>query len=101
AVVEAMRADARLRAVPVVVVSARGESADRPLSAMIGFSRPGGLTTGEMMGCLKSCFDALRAPPVPRSSPAPPAAPAGLPASVAGGPRRGTAPARRHAAPSR
>jgi signal transduction histidine kinase/CheY-like chemotaxis protein len=72
AVLEAMRADDALRRVPVVAVSARGAALDRPASGLVGVTRSGGLTTDEMVRCLRSCFDALSRE---RAAPAAPARP--------------------------
>ena len=61
-VLMAMREDDLLKDVPVVVVSARGATAEQPSTGMLSLAQPGGLTLLAMMTCLKSCFDALMAP---------------------------------------
>lgn len=101
AVIDAMRAEEQLREVPVVVISARGTAPDAPASGVIGVARAGGLSTGEMMGCLKACFDALSPRSPTRLGPAPPTDRAGSPASAAAPPRRGNEQAPLPAAPSR
>jgi signal transduction histidine kinase/CheY-like chemotaxis protein len=65
AVIEQMRGDAALRDVPVVVVSARGAEEHTVTVESLGLSRPGGLTVGETMACLKGSLDQLVAPPAP------------------------------------
>ena len=61
-VLKAMREDEQLSDVPVVVISARGTTADQPAVGMLSITRSGGLTSAEMMVTLKSCFDALMIP---------------------------------------
>jgi CheY-like chemotaxis protein len=104
-VIARMRADSRLRDVPVIVVSARGASADQPATGLVGLTRQGGLSIGEMTACLKACFDQLRATPeadgARRSVPVPAGDRRAIPASAIARPRRGTAPAPLHEAPSR
>lgn len=55
AVLEAMRAEEELRAIPVVVVSARGRQEETITAGMLGISRGAGLTVSELMHLL--CLD--------------------------------------------
>jgi signal transduction histidine kinase/CheY-like chemotaxis protein len=100
AVLAAMRADPATASTPVVIVSARGAGAEGPTTGFVGITRAGGLSVGEMMRCLESCFSALQPRGADRSAPAPPAAPIRSPASAAARRPREPGPAPVPAAPS-
>ena len=73
-VMERMRADPRLRDVPVIVVTSKGR--EKTLRAdLLGITRPSGLTVDDLMRCLKVELEELAK--LPGSSPEPPAGPAG------------------------
>lgn len=93
AVLRAMRESNRLRAVPVVVISAGPPGADAPGVSLVQIGRPGLLSLSETISCVKGCFDALRQTPSDHSAPAPREARIDSPASAADRPRRGSAPA--------
>ena len=59
AVLAAMREDERLRDVPVVVVSAKGAEEESVTAPGLEIVRPGGLTIGELMGCVQAAVDNL------------------------------------------
>jgi CheY-like chemotaxis protein len=59
-VLEQMRGDACLGAIPVVVVSAHGNEDEGVTCEELAISRAGGLSVGEMAHCLKSSIGALR-----------------------------------------
>ncbi len=54
-----LRRDERLRDVPVIVVSGAEDRDERIVADMVGITRPGGLTIGEAMACLKRGLDSL------------------------------------------
>ena len=58
-VLERMKAEDALRTIPVVVVSAKGRVEESVVARMVGVTRPGGLTVGEAMRCVKSSLDAI------------------------------------------
>ncbi len=58
-VVEEMHRDARLRDVPVVVVTARGDDEQPIVATSVEFTRPGGLSIRDLVGCLRAGFDAM------------------------------------------
>jgi CheY-like chemotaxis protein len=62
-VLEAMRADEDLRKVPVVVISARGIEEESVIAEALELARPGGLSVGELMRCLRASLDQLVGPP--------------------------------------
>ena len=62
-VLTAMRADERLRDIPVVAVSGGTATAEASTIGIIGIARPDGFSTDETLRCLRGCFDALRAEP--------------------------------------
>ncbi|MGH2461361.1 MAG: ATP-binding protein, partial [Chloroflexota bacterium] len=59
AVLRDIRSDARLRDVPVIVITARGEEEEAVTAGMIGITRRGGLPVGDLMRCLRVSIDAL------------------------------------------
>ena len=69
AILAAMRADAQLRDVPVIVISARGAEEETITVDRLEITRPGGLTVGELMECLQASLALLD--PAPSPSPAP------------------------------
>ncbi|MBI2939627.1 MAG: response regulator [Chloroflexi bacterium] len=75
-VLEAMRRDVVLRDIPVVVVSAKGREEESVTASKVEVTRPGGLTVGEAMRCLKGVLDALLAASSPGTAPEPRASPA-------------------------
>lgn len=99
AVLARMRADERLRSVPVVAMSGGGIGTEAMTIDLIGITRLGGLSVDETMKCLKGCFDALRSVS-PRGEQAPRGERDGLPASPADPRPRGSARAPLPAAPS-
>ncbi|MGH2457488.1 MAG: ATP-binding protein, partial [Chloroflexota bacterium] len=58
-VLEAMRQDAALKDVPVVVISAKGMEDDAVVAGMFGLARADGFHAGEFMRCLQSALDSL------------------------------------------
>ena len=58
-VVREMKADAALRDVPIVVVSAKGTHDEAVRARSLDLSRASGLTVGELMGCLRASLDSL------------------------------------------
>lgn len=73
AVLRLMRADERLRTVPVVIVTARdlpGEEARLPGESGISLQVPASLTVTEVLSCVQALLDTLP-PPRPASSPPP------------------------------
>lgn len=54
-----MRADERLQDISVVVITARGAEEETVLARSLEISRLGGLSVGELMGCLQSGLDLL------------------------------------------
>jgi signal transduction histidine kinase/CheY-like chemotaxis protein len=54
-----MRRDERLRSVAVIVISGAEERDERVVAEMVGVTRPGGMTIGEAMACLKRGLDSL------------------------------------------
>ncbi len=71
AVLAAMRSREDLKDVPVIAISAGSSLIETRTVSLLGITRPGGLSTDELMGCVKSCFDVLRWAPSARSEPAP------------------------------
>jgi len=59
AVLDAMRADARLRDVPVVVVTARAREEAPVVAQFLGVTRHGGLAVRDFVRCLQVTLDAL------------------------------------------
>lgn len=74
AVLETMRGDPQLRAVPVLVVTARGLQDEATVASTLSLSREGGLTVAEVMRWLTSGLEALlqlgSTAPAPSSDPA-------------------------------
>ena len=58
-VLRQMKADAALRDVPVLVISAKGAREETVRTSALSLTRPDGLTVGELMGCLQSSLDVL------------------------------------------
>jgi len=58
-VLEAMRQDADLKDVPVVIISAKGMEDDAVVAGMFGLARSDGFHAGEFMRCLQSTLDSL------------------------------------------
>ena len=58
-VLEAMRQDANLKDVPVVIISAKGMEDDAVVAGMFGLARADGFHAGEFMRCLQSTLDSL------------------------------------------
>ncbi len=54
-----MRRDDRLRDVAVIVISGAEDRDERVVAEMVGVTRPGGMTVGEAMACLKRGLDSL------------------------------------------
>jgi signal transduction histidine kinase/CheY-like chemotaxis protein len=54
-----MRRDENLRDVPVIVISGAEDRDERIVADMVGITRPGGMTVGEAMACLKRSLDSL------------------------------------------
>ena len=63
-VLQRMRQDDDLKAVPVVVVTARGMDDDAIIAGMFGIARSGGFPAGELMRCVQATLDNLNAPAV-------------------------------------
>ena len=63
AVLEAMRADDRLREVPVVAITARGREDEAVSAGLFGVTRQGGLTVAELSRCLRVTLDVLLVAP--------------------------------------
>lgn len=59
-VLEHMQADERLREIPVIVVTAKGQEEEVITAGLVGVTRRDGLSVGELMRCLKASLDALR-----------------------------------------
>ena len=74
-VLEQMRSDEHLRDVPVVVITAKGAEDETVTARSLEITRPGGLSVGEAMGCLRDCLDLLLGRAEDSSAPARPAAP--------------------------
>ena len=58
-VLQAMRADDSTRDIPVIIISARGVEGDVVTAEALYVNRPGGLSVGELMGCLGTSLDLL------------------------------------------
>ena len=74
-VLEQMRSDEHLRDVPVVVITAKGAEDETVTARSLEITRPGGLSVGEAMGCLRDCLDLLLGRGEDSIAPARPAAP--------------------------
>jgi signal transduction histidine kinase/DNA-binding response OmpR family regulator len=61
-VLEHMHADERLREIPVIVVTAKGQEEEVITAGLVGVTRRDGLSVGELMRCLRASLDALRPP---------------------------------------
>ena len=69
-VLEHLQADERLRDIPVLIVTAKGQEDEVITAGLMGITRRDGLSIGELMRCLQSGLDALRPPAGGRSVPA-------------------------------
>ena len=58
-VLERMQSDEGLRDIPVLVITARAEQEETVIANTLALSRPGGLSVGEVMRCLRASLDAL------------------------------------------
>ncbi|MBI2942164.1 MAG: response regulator [Chloroflexi bacterium] len=58
-VLDEMRRDEGLREVPVLVITGAEDRDERVLVEMVSITRPGGMTVGEAMACLKHGLDSL------------------------------------------
>ena len=72
-VLEHMRADERLREIPAIVVSAKGQTHEALTAGLVGITRRDGFSVGELMRCVKANLDALHPPALRYTGPAPPA----------------------------
>jgi CheY-like chemotaxis protein len=54
-----MRRDDRLRDVKVIVITGAEDREERIVAEMVGVTRPGGMTVGEAMACLRRGLDSL------------------------------------------
>jgi signal transduction histidine kinase/CheY-like chemotaxis protein len=70
-VIDVMRADPTLAALPIIVVTARERHEEPILAASLTVSRPGGLTISEVMRCARGALDCLVRPAPTDSAPAP------------------------------
>ncbi len=70
-VLEHMRSDARLRELPVIIVTAKGQEEEVITAGLVGITRREGLSIGELMRCLKASLDALRPPALLHTGPTP------------------------------
>lgn len=61
-VLEHIQADERLREMPVIVVTAKGQEEEVITAGLVGITRREGFSVGELMRCLQASLDALRAP---------------------------------------
>ena len=59
AVLREIRADLKLRDVPVVVITAHADEEEAVTAGMIGITRRGGLSINDLMRCLQASLDAL------------------------------------------
>ena len=59
AVLREIQSDARLRDVPVVVITARGDEDEAVTVGMIGITRRGGLSINDLMRCVQASLDVL------------------------------------------
>ncbi|HEY3079639.1 MAG TPA: ATP-binding protein [Chloroflexota bacterium] len=59
-VIERLRADDRLAAIPIAAITARGAEDDGIVADALEISQPGGLGVGELTGWIKGGLDALR-----------------------------------------
>jgi CheY-like chemotaxis protein len=57
-----LRRDERHRPIPVVVISGAEDRDERIVAEMVGITRPGGMTVGEAMACLKRALNSLLIP---------------------------------------
>ncbi|HEY64287.1 MAG TPA: response regulator [Caldilineae bacterium] len=73
-VLEHMRSDERLREIPVIVVTAKGQDEEVITAGLVGITRREGMSVGELMRCLKASLDALRSPALIHTVPVPSAA---------------------------
>lgn len=73
AVLHRLRADATLCHIPVVIVSAKGSSPDRPIANQFCVTRRGGLPMVDVMRCLQMSLDLLLDVPASGSDPGSPA----------------------------
>jgi CheY-like chemotaxis protein len=69
-VLEHMHVDERLRDIPVIVVTAKGQEEEIVTAGLVGVTRRDGLSVGELMRCLKAGLDALRPPALIHTVPA-------------------------------
>jgi CheY-like chemotaxis protein len=73
-VLEAMRADPGLDAIPVIVITAKGAHTEAVMAHQVSLTKKDGLTVAELMRWLSSGLDALAAPgttvPTSRAVPA-------------------------------
>ncbi|MDW8100512.1 MAG: ATP-binding protein [Anaerolineae bacterium] len=69
-VLEHMQADERLREIPVIVVTAKGQEEEVITAGLVGVTRRDGLSVGELMRCLRASLDALRPPALIHTAPA-------------------------------
>ncbi|MBI2940978.1 MAG: response regulator [Chloroflexi bacterium] len=76
-VLERIRSREDLRHVPVIVVSARGRDDETVVVGRLSLSRPGGLSVGEAMRCVRGGLDVLLNVPDAASAAAPSIAPPG------------------------
>lgn len=58
-VLQEIRRDERLQAVPVVVITAHGQQTEEMTISLLGIRRMGGLSVGQFMDCLRGCLDPL------------------------------------------
>ncbi|HLG52237.1 MAG TPA: ATP-binding protein, partial [Chloroflexota bacterium] len=69
AVLAAMRGDARLRDVPVIVITSRERPGDEVTAGLLGATRAGGFSITDLTRCLRAALDVLISPspgaPVP------------------------------------
>ncbi len=75
-VLAARRDDPELRAIPVIVVSARGAEDEMITAGSLTVWRPRGLSVADVMRCTRACIGAILTPP-DTSDPVPPKAPVG------------------------
>ncbi len=70
-VLAAMRADARLRPIPVIAVTAKGQEDEAVRARILAFSRRDGLPVEQLVGVLRAGLEAMRPGTVRGTGPAP------------------------------